>query len=92
MNNPTEIIVLPAAEYRADQAAIQDRLNQLQRTVEALLNAPEKSKWMTAAEVCELRGFSESTLRNRVAAGSIKKIETADGPRYLRAEVENMKR
>ena len=88
----TEIIILPAAEYRADQAAIQDQIAQLQRTVESLLNAPQKSKWMPAAEVCELRGFSESTLRNRVKVGRITKHETADGPRYLRAEVENMKR
>lgn len=83
MNNQTEFIILPAAEYRADQAAIQDRLNQLQKAVEALANAPQKSNWMTAEEVCELRGFSESTLRNRVKAGQITKIETADGPRYF---------
>lgn len=88
----TEIIVLPAAEYRADREALQIRLGQLQKAVEALANAPQKSPYLTGPEVCKLRGFSESTLRNRVKAGRITKIETADGPRYLRAEVENMKR
>lgn len=87
----TEIIVLPASQISRDLADINEKLTALQKTVDALLNAPKASPWMTAKEVCQYRRFGQTTLRAKVRAGLITRHDTPDGVRYRREEVENLK-
>ncbi len=84
----TEIIVLPAAAISADLASMRQELSEMRRLLEAMRDAPTKSPWMTAREVCEYRRFSDTTLRAKVKAGEITRYDTPDGVRYKREEVE----
>lgn len=76
----TEIIVLPAAAISADLASMRQELSEMRRLLEAMRDAPTKSPWMTAREVCEYRRFSDTTLRAKVKAGEITRYDT---PRWF---------
>lgn len=86
------LIIIEETELRAMLAGFTKEIFQEIRRTTSAAPPPEKSPWMTGPEVREYLRISETTFRNRVKAGDLKKhfITGRAYAVYSRAEVEKL--